>query len=124
NGHGKARAPKAPEVIVTTPITDEVIDYQDFTGRLSAIGSVEIRARATGYITQAIPQSKEGQVVAKDELLFVVDPRPYQMKLDQATAQLEGARANAARARSLYDRAYALLGTKAGFHEDADHRKG
>src|SRR5262249_10177307 len=118
NGHEKAGPAKSPEVIVTTPITDEVIDYQDFTGRLSAIGTVEIRARATGYLTQAIPQSREGQLVAKDEQLFVVDPRPYQVKLDQAVAQLESAKATAARARSLYERAYALLGKKAGFQED------
>src|SRR5262249_3032093 len=124
NGHAKARAPKAPEVIATTPITDEVIDYQDFTGRLSAIGSVEIRARATGYLTQAIPQSKEGQLVAKDELLFVIDPRPYQVKLDQAAAQLESAKAHAVRARSLYERAYALLGKKSGSQEEVEMRKG
>jgi RND family efflux transporter MFP subunit len=124
NGHEKARAPKAPEVIVTTPITDEVIDYQDFTGRLSAIGTVEIRARATGYVTQAIPQSKEGQLVAKDELLFVVDPRPYKVKLDQAVAQHESAKANAVRARTLYERASGLLRTKSGSQEDVDMRKG
>jgi multidrug efflux system membrane fusion protein len=124
NGHDKKQAAKIPEVIATTPITDEVIDYQDFTGRLSAITGVEIRARATGYITQAIPQSKEGQMVAKDELLFVVDPRPYQVKLDQAVAQLESAKANATRARNVYERAYTLLGKKAGFQEDVDMRKG
>jgi multidrug efflux pump subunit AcrA (membrane-fusion protein) len=123
NGHEKP-AVKIPEVIVTTPITDEVIDYQDFTGRLSAISTIDIRARVQGYVTQAIPQSREGQFVAKDELLFVIDPRPYKVKYDQAVAQLESARANAVRARSLYDRAYALLGTRAGAQEDVDMRKG
>jgi multidrug efflux system membrane fusion protein len=123
NGH-KPPPPKAPEVIVTTPITDEVIDYQDFTGRLSAMETIDIRARATGYVTQAIPHSREGQRVAKDELLFVIDPRPYKVKLDQAVAQLESAKASAVRARNLYERAYALLGKKSGFQEDVDMRKG
>src|SRR5215203_585245 len=55
------KAAKAPRVEATTPITDLVMDYQDFTGRLEAIKSVEIRARVSGYITE-IP-FKEGDVV-------------------------------------------------------------
>src|ERR1700722_6788653 len=70
-GCEKAAPPKAasnPRVIVTTPITDSVIDYQDFTGRLDAFKTVEIKARVTGYITDA--PFKEGDPVKQGSLLF------------------------------------------------------
>jgi RND family efflux transporter MFP subunit len=75
---------KVPEVIVTTPITDRVTDYQDFTGRLEAIPTVDIRARVAGYVTQ-VP-FKEGDLVKKGDLLFQVDSRTYQADYDQAVA--------------------------------------
>src|SRR5262245_26591949 len=81
-----AKAAKNPRVIVTTPITDTVIDYQDFTGRLDAIPTVDIRARVTGYVTEA--PFKEGDVVQKGQLLFQIDKRPYQADLNQAISNL------------------------------------
>src|SRR5262249_61317577 len=81
-----AKATKNPRVIVTTPITDTVIDYQDFTGRLDAIPTVDIRARVTGYVTEA--PFKEGDVVKKGQLLFQIDKRPYQADLNQAISNL------------------------------------
>jgi RND family efflux transporter MFP subunit len=80
---------KAVEVIVTTPIWDEVTDYQDFTGRLDALDSVEVRPRASGYITFAIPREKEGKEVQEGETLFLIDPQTYQADLNQAEANLK-----------------------------------
>ncbi len=74
------------EVSVTTPITDEVVEYQDFTGRLDAINTAEIRSHVTGYLT-AVP-IKEGDYVHKGDLLFQIDPRPYKAQYDQAVTQI------------------------------------
>src|SRR5690348_15036144 len=60
------QGPKAVKVVVTTPITDPVIDYQDFTGRLEAVKSIEIRSRVTGHVNE-VP-FKEGAVVKQGDL--------------------------------------------------------
>jgi RND family efflux transporter MFP subunit len=88
-GHSqeKEKGTKPTEVVVTTPITDEVIDFQDFTGRLSAIKTAEIRARVTGYIMEA--PFKEGDTVRKDDLLFQIDIRSYQADLKVAEANVK-----------------------------------
>jgi RND family efflux transporter MFP subunit len=122
NGEPAKKAGKPVAVTVVKPIIDDVLDYQDFTGRLSAVQTVELRARVSGYVTKA--NFKEGDTVSKGAVLFEIDRRPYQVKLDQARAQLGSARATASRARTLYSRAYALLGKKSGFQEEVDMRKG
>jgi RND family efflux transporter MFP subunit len=83
-----------------------VADYQDFTGRLDGYRTIDIRARASGYIMEA--PFKEGDVVHDGGLLFQIDPRPYEAALNQAKANLNVAVAelnvqvkNAARARNL-----------------------
>jgi multidrug efflux system membrane fusion protein len=81
------RAAKVVEVIVTSPITDTVQDYQDFTGRLDAIKTVDVRPHVTGYIFEA--PFKEGDAVRKDDLLFQIDPRPFAADLAQAEANLK-----------------------------------
>jgi len=98
---------KNPRVIVTKPITQTVIDYQDFTGRLDAVKTVDIRARVSGYVTEA--PFKEGDLVKEGSLLFQIDVRTYQADLNQAKANLNVALAdrnlqqkNAERARRLY----------------------
>src|SRR5262249_33830851 len=91
NGHEKEKVTKPIEVVVTTPITDEVIAYQDFTGRVSAVKMVEIRARVTGYVDE-VP-FKEGDTVRKDDLLFQIDPRTYKADLNLAEANLKLAQA-------------------------------
>jgi RND family efflux transporter MFP subunit len=69
----------------------EVTEWDEFTGRIEAVESVEIRPRVSGYITEI--HFKAGGLVKKDDLLFVIDPRPYQADLDRATANLEQAEA-------------------------------
>jgi RND family efflux transporter MFP subunit len=99
---------KTVEVIATTPITSEVADYQDFTGRLDALMSVDIRARVTGFVMTA--PFKEGDMVNEGDLLFQIDPRTYQATLNQAEANLKQAVAdrnlqekNSVRARRLVE---------------------
>ncbi|MGC4072556.1 MAG: efflux RND transporter periplasmic adaptor subunit [Nibricoccus sp.] len=69
----------------------EVTEWDEFTGRIEAVESVEIRARVSGYITKI--HFKAGALVNKDDLLFVIDPRPYQADLDRAAANLDQAEA-------------------------------
>jgi multidrug efflux system membrane fusion protein len=86
------RAKKPVDVVVTTPVPDEVADYQDFTGRLDGLMTVDIRARVSGFINKAL--FKEGDMVKENDLLFEIDPRPYQAALNQAEANVNLAAAD------------------------------
>jgi RND family efflux transporter MFP subunit len=102
----KPKVEKTVEIVVTTPITQDVLDYQDFTGRIDAFRTVDIRPRASGYIDEA--PFKEGDRVRKGDTLFTIDERTYRADLNQAKANLDLAIAdrnlqilNSARARQL-----------------------
>jgi RND family efflux transporter MFP subunit len=113
---------KVAEVIVTTPITDEVMDYQDFTGRMDALKTVDIRARVSGYVKE-IP-FKEGDEVHEGDLLFLIDPDPYQADLNQAVANLKTAEADLKLQRQLADRAQRLVGGGSVSKEEYDQAMG
>ena len=76
-----------PVVPVSHPIERVVTDYVDFTGRTDAVQSVNIVARVTGYLVQM--PFKEGSEVKAGDLLFEIDPRPYQAQLDEAKSQVK-----------------------------------
>ena len=78
--------PEPPPVPVSQPVAREVTDYVDFTGRTQAVKSVNVVARATGYLVKE--PFKEGSEVKAGELLFEIDPRPYQAQYDQAVGQV------------------------------------
>ncbi len=80
------------EVTVSKPVQKEVENWNEFTGRTAAVNLVNITARVSGYIV-SIP-FKEGDIVHKGDLLFQIDPRPYQDAYDQAVGQLKQAEAN------------------------------
>ncbi len=93
-----------PIVTVSQPIQRDVTDYIDYTGRTEAVNAVDVRARVTGYLMKM--PFKEGDELKQGDLLFEIDPRPYQAQLDQADAnvllneaQLKLAKANNARAQ-------------------------
>jgi RND family efflux transporter MFP subunit len=98
-------------VVVTTPITDRVMDYQDFTGRLDAVKTVDIRARVSGYVME-VP-FKEGDLVKEGDLLFLIDPRPYLADLNQAAANLKLAIAERHYQVQVVERGERMLATKA-----------
>jgi multidrug efflux system membrane fusion protein len=81
-----AKMAKNPRVVVTSPITDTVIDYQDFTGRMEAVKTIEIRSRVTGYAME-IP-FKEGDLVSEGSLLAQIDKRPYEADWKQTEANV------------------------------------
>jgi RND family efflux transporter MFP subunit len=80
------------EVTVSKPKQKEVVDWNEFTGRTAAIKLVNVTPRVSGYIVD-IP-FKEGDNVHKGDLLFQIDPRPYQDAYEQAVGQLQQAQAN------------------------------
>lgn len=91
-GAGGGGVPSGPPLPVTVsqPLRRNVIEWDDYTGRADAVESVELRARVNGYLTEV--GFKDGQDVKAGDLLFVIDPRPYERALDQAKAELEQAR--------------------------------
>jgi multidrug efflux system membrane fusion protein len=113
---GPAKGTKNPRVIVTRPITDTVMDYQDFTGRLEAVKTVEIRARVSGYVTSV--EFKEGEIVKEGSLLFQIDVRPYKADLNQAEANLKVALADRDLQKRNAERAKTLLPSNAISKED------
>jgi membrane fusion protein, multidrug efflux system len=74
-------------VNVVSVIEKEVNEWDEFTGRLEAVESVEIRPRVSGYITEI--HFAEGAIIKKGDLLYVIDPRPYQADFDRAAAEVE-----------------------------------
>ena len=110
-GCGQQPAPdtssELPVIPVSQPVKRNVTDFVDYTGRLAAVNSVDIRPRVTGYLTKM--PFKEGDEVKKDDLLFEIDPRPYQALVNQAEAQvnLNKARLSLARANNLRARTVA-----------------
>jgi RND family efflux transporter MFP subunit len=109
---------KKPKVVVTEPIVDRVMDYQDFTGRLAAIKTVDIRARVSGYVTE-VP-FKEGDAVKEGDLLFQIDTRPYHADLGQADANVKLAIADRKLQERNAERARLMLPTRAISREDFD----
>src|SRR6478736_59380 len=105
----KSVPPQAPlPVNVVTAVEKEVNEWDEFTGRLEAVESVEIRPRVSGYITEIRFQA--GAIIKKDDLLYVIDPRPYQADFDRAAAEVERAQANLKLAQIELDRAKDLRG--------------
>lgn len=93
-------------VNVQIAVEKEVTEWDEFTGRIEAVESVEIRPRVSGYITEVA--FKAGALVEKGDLLFVIDPRPYQADLDRAAANLEQTQAQLKLAEIDFKRTEAL----------------
>ncbi len=83
--------PPAPPVTVSVPVQREVVEWNEYPGRFTAVDEVEIRPRVSGYLTEI--HFTDGQIVHKGDLLFVIDPRPFEIELQQATAQVAAATA-------------------------------
>jgi multidrug efflux system membrane fusion protein len=103
---------EVPVVPVSHPIQRVITDYVSFTGRTDAVQSVNIIARVTGYLVQMPFQ--EGSEVKKGDLLFEIDPRPYQAQLDQAKSQVKLNEAQLELAKSTLERYEALDKTTPG----------
>jgi RND family efflux transporter MFP subunit len=113
-------APPLQAVTVAEVPEREIAEWDEFTGRLEAVDQVEIRPRVSGYIKRVA--FDEGKEVTKGEVLFEIDPRPYQAELARAEAELERARSAAALAASEVERAGKLVKAQAISREEFDSR--
>ncbi len=104
--------------MVAHPLQKQIVDWDDYVGQFIAVDSVDIRPRVTGYL-QTIA-FKDGQVVKKGQLLFVIDPRPYQALVDQSKAQVQRQEATLANATAQRKRADSLLSSHAVSQQDYD----
>ncbi|MDN6875604.1 efflux RND transporter periplasmic adaptor subunit [Pseudomonas citronellolis] len=110
----------APKVSVAEVIEQPVNEWDEFTGRLEAPESVELRPRVSGYIDKVT--FREGALVKKGDLLFQIDPRPFQAEVHRLEAQLAQARANQVRTANEAARGDRLRATNAISAELADAR--
>jgi RND family efflux transporter MFP subunit len=117
---GAAAVPPLPSVVVSAPLRWDVDTRLQFLGQFSAVDRVELRAQVGGTLTQI--GFKDGGIVHKGDLLFTIDPTPYEIKLNEATAQLAGARARLDLANRESMRASTLARTGFGSVETADQR--
>ncbi|MBI3774441.1 MAG: efflux RND transporter periplasmic adaptor subunit [Gammaproteobacteria bacterium] len=115
-----AVAPPPPSVSVAQVVQKEIIDWDEYTGRLEAAKTVELRPRVSGYVESV--HFREGAIVKQGQLLFQIDPRPFRAEFDRAQAEEERARSQQSRAKSDLARAQRLLSNRAISQEEFDQR--
>lgn len=113
-----AAAGQPPEVTVAQALVRPVSDSAEFTGRLQAVNAVQLRPRVSGYVDSV--HFKEGALVHKGDVLFQIDPRPYQATVDQLSAAQTQARAEQKLARANARRGDKLLAQHAISQQEAD----
>ena len=108
-----------PPLVTVTPVQErEIQDFVVFTGRTEAVQTVDVRARVSGYLTET--KFQDGQDVKKGDVLFVIDPRPYQADLDRAQAEFNKAQADLQLAGIEYNRSRELRQKNAISAQDFD----
>ena len=112
------QAPPPPTVTVSQPLQRDVIRWDQYSGYLSSPQTVTVNARVSGLIEEAPFQ--EGAIVHAGDLLFRIDPRPFQADLDNKKAAVAQARATAVKAKADFDRSTELI--KAQVIAQADYR--
>ncbi|MBI2380522.1 MAG: efflux RND transporter periplasmic adaptor subunit [Gammaproteobacteria bacterium] len=117
---GAAQAPAAPQVSVAEVISQPLNEWDEFTGRLEAPQTVEVRPRVSGYVERVA--FTEGALVAKGELLFQIDARPFEAEVKRLEGELRRAQARAALTRSERERGARLKAKHAISAEDFDAR--
>src|SRR5262249_26311731 len=86
-GRQQPQGPPPPKVTVARPVERELTDWDEYTARVEAVDSVEVRARVSGSLESV--HFREGSLVKKSALLFQIDPRPYEAQLRRAQGDLE-----------------------------------
>lgn len=111
-----------PAPVTIAPVEQKkLVEWEEFTGRVEPVEMVELRPRVSGYITDVKFQA--GALVKKDEVLFIIDQRPFQTKLRAAKAEVQRAEAVSKAAKSEFDRVSALLAAKAIAPEQGESRE-
>ncbi|HWK34052.1 MAG TPA: efflux RND transporter periplasmic adaptor subunit [Hyphomicrobium sp.] len=102
-----AEKAQPPVLTVSRPVSRKVIEWDEFTGRFDAVEAVDVRARISGYLTEV--KFTDGEDVKEGDLLFTIDPRPFERALDQAKAQLNQATVSVSNAKLDVERGRPLL---------------
>lgn len=114
--------PKPVEVIVSGAVIREVVDFEDFTGRIESMERIDIRARVTGHLLHIY--FKDGEKVKKNAPLFDIDPSTYKAEFDRAEASVGLATLKVKRLKADYERAKGLFANKALGQEAFDKASG
>jgi RND family efflux transporter MFP subunit len=121
NKPAASSGPGLPAVTVSRPVQQKITEWDEYTGRFVAVKTVEIRARVSGFIDSI--HFKDGQIVKQGDLLFIIDPRPYRLAVEQATADRDRARAKLAIATHDVERATPLVRSQSVTEREFDTRK-
>lgn len=113
--------PNALPVEVASPVVKEIMEWDEFTGRFEASKRVEVRARVSGYITNI--NFRDGEMVRKGDVLFVIDQRPFRIAFQEAQAALEESESALEQAKVNFTRVESLKETGAISIEEYDTRK-
>jgi RND family efflux transporter MFP subunit len=116
-----ASAAPPPPVTVALPLKKNITEWDEYTGRFAAVATVEIRSRVSGFIDSI--HFKDGQLVKQGERLFVIDPRPYRLAVEQAKADMERAQARLQIATLDVERATPLAQSQTLTAREFDTRK-
>lgn len=108
-------------VTVAQPVKRTVTDWDEFTGRFEPVEEVQVRARVGGYVTSV--EFKDGDMVHAGDLLYTIDPRPFEAVATQAEGQLADARAKTELAKRELDRGLNLVQTSAVSEQVVDQRR-
>jgi multidrug efflux system membrane fusion protein len=114
-------APPAPSVTVAHPVQRVITEWDEYTGRFAALETVEVRARVSGFVDSI--HFKEGQMVNRGDLLFIIDKRPYEIAVEQAKADVERAKAKLEVASLDVQRATPLVRSQSLTEREFDTRK-
>jgi RND family efflux transporter MFP subunit len=117
-GPAEAPPPAPIPIAVSYPVERYVTDSADFTARTAAVDSVEVRAHVWGYLEKV--NFKEGALVKKGDVLFEIDPRPYQALLNQAKAKVAQDEAQLTYDEAEYRRTLNLVRSRAASQSDLD----
>ncbi len=110
-----------PEVTVAKPVFRKITEWDEYTGRFVAKQRVDVRARVSGYLDSV--HFDEGQVVEAGQLLFVIDPRPFEAEVARARAELERVRTTLRVAQLEYERGERLESSQAMSRESMEERR-
>ncbi|OKO67728.1 efflux RND transporter periplasmic adaptor subunit [Bradyrhizobium sp. AS23.2] len=117
----QAAAPPPAPVTVAQPVKRTVTDWDEFTGRFEAVEEVQVRPRVGGFVNSV--EFQDGAIVHQGDLLYVIDPRPFEAVALQADGQLSDARAKVELAKRELDRGLNLVQTSAVSEQVVDQRR-
>ncbi len=120
NALAQGAPPPAPAVTVAKPLAKRITNWDEYSGRFQAVQMVEVRPRVSGFIDKI--HFKDGQIVKAGELLFTVDPRPFELALQSAQAEVARANAQVELAATEVERARPLVRTGVVTERDFDQR--